>query len=742
MSEIKNIDELTYLKGVGPKRAEILLMEGISSIQDLIYYFPRTYINRKSSSSIRDLHSQLKNQIFEIEMNAEKVIPEKLLRSEVSIIGDVKEKTLRKFGKNKTILSITVSDKSNAKAFLTFFNRAEYFSKTYNEGDKLLISGKPEIDNFGLKFVHPEIEIFDEEEIQSFEDNKILPQYRVSELMNKVGLTSRLIHNIVKPLLERYLKNSEETLNQETIEKFGFLGIQETIQNLHFPTNDELLEKAKNRLKFEELFYYQLNLLITKKSLTKIEKGVMFGKKSHSARLVYENLPFELTKDQKKVLNEIAADTKSGKSMNRLLQGDVGSGKTIVSIFAALMALDNGYQVVMMAPTEILAEQHFKNFQNFTANTNYQLEMLTGSLTKKQKNVVVERIMTAEPMVIIGTHALFQEKITYGKLGLILIDEQHRFGVLQRAELKKLAQDTLPNDESPHILVMTATPIPRTLTMSVFGDLDLSIIKTLPSNRIAIKTKVWYESKVDVVYQLIRDEIALGRQAFIVYPLVEVSEKLELKSAVENYELISKQIFPKLKCGLLHGQMSSQEKDEVMDSFKRGEFQILISTTVIEVGIDIPNASIMVIQNAERFGLSQLHQLRGRVGRGSEQSYCILMTKDHFEYQIKDKSKKDFEKKAAIIRLKTMEETNDGFVISEVDLKLRGPGDVLGTKQSGVPDFKYASLIDDVEIMELASNYAKEIISQDPDIEKAENSIIKKTYNKLYKRFSHLGNIA
>jgi ATP-dependent DNA helicase RecG len=726
---------LTYIKGIGPNRAEVLAKEGLITLEDMLYYFPKSYLSRSTISTIRDLSSSLQKELAFSQISSEKLSNDFIMRSEITIIGEIHQKNEITFGKNRSMLKLIIKDGSGKNANIIFYNQAKYFEKIYQRGQILAISGKPEIDKYGITFAHPDIEIIEDEEITEYKEGRILPKYRLSETMVKVGISLKLLRKVMKTIIEKELNFIEETLPDNIIKDFGLPEIKKAILSLHFPEDERILAKAKYRIKLEELFFYQLNLGLAKTKQTQSETAPLINPKSKLARTVYDNLPFELTIDQKKVIREITNDLNSTSPMNRLLQGDVGSGKTIVALLTMLAAIENGYQVALMAPTEILAEQHYQSLKKFFSELNIEVVQLLGGQKVKLRREVKEKISTQEAKVIIGTHALFQAEIEYNKLAYVIIDEQHRFGVSQRADLKLSAKKSFGDENlSPHILVMTATPIPRTLTMSVYGDLDVSVIKSMPKNRKPISTKIWFDSKVETAYQFIKDEIHKGRQAYLVFPLVEISEKVEAKSAIEHYERLSATIFKDYRCGLLHGQMFWYEKEDVMKAFLNKEFDILISTTVIEVGIDVPNASVMMIENAERFGLSQLHQLRGRVGRGSEQSYCILMTKDHFEYQLKNKSIPLEEKKAALIRLKTMEDTTDGFQIAEVDLKLRGPGDMLGTKQAGLPEFKFADIVKDADIMQEARNLAQEILKNDPKLKSTENSIIRKFFIRQKKQ--------
>jgi ATP-dependent DNA helicase RecG len=486
-------------------------------------------------------------------------------------------------------------------------------------------------------------------------------------------------------------------------------------------------------MKYEELFLFELLLAARRRSRKRPERGIPMQSQSQRARSLIERLPFDLTGAQKRVIREIVADMTSGTPMNRLLQGDVGSGKTVVALLCMLNAVDNGYQTLIMAPTEILAEQHFHGIQRMLgADHGMNIVQLVGSQRKKARTAVLEQIASGSANIVVGTHAMFESDVVYNKLGLIVIDEQHRFGVAQRAELKRLGQNSHGDEpRTPHILVMSATPIPRTLSMTLYGDLDSSVIDQLPAQRKPIKTHVVFESKMQEVFGFVKSEVALGRQAYIVYPLVERSEKIDAKSAVEHYEDLCRTVFHDLSVGLLHGQMGWNEKEDVMKAFLNRDFDVLVSTTVIEVGIDVPNATVMLIENAERFGLSQLHQLRGRVGRGGEQSYCFLATKDHFKYQMNRAANAEDMAKAPI-RLKTMEETTDGFRIAEVDLRLRGPGDVMGTRQSGVPDFRFADLVTDGELIAQTRADAFGVLDEDPQLRQDEHRLLRQELLRMF----------
>lgn len=727
MPESKNIEELQYIKGIGPKRAKAFVEEDINTTIDLIHYYPKSYINRNALASIETLKKMLlQDSLFE-----EDAMNELNTGSEISIIGHISKMNERRIRGGKTMLSITVND-GTANCKILFWNMTAYFKKVYSIGQMLAISGKPNLSpKNDVTFTHPEIDIIEEEDEDLYNSTGILPKYRLTDKMRRSGITTRVMRKIINGLLESKLSDINEDLPDYFLEVNDLMGIQETIKNLHFPESYELLSKARYRIKFEEMFYFQLFLAIRQKNSKLIKKGPIIDTQSPSARKLYDTLPFELTGDQKKSIREIADDISSGKPMNRLLQGDVGSGKTIVAILAMLMAIDSGYQTAIMAPTEILAEQHFTSIKKYTDNIGIKSALLLGSQKASEKKANIKAISDGEAKIITGTHAMFQKDIKYHNLGMIIIDEQHRFGVAQRAELRNLAAESVQGSLEPHILIMSATPIPRTLSMTLYGDLNVSLIRQLPAKRKPIITKVRFDDARQKVYNFISEQVKNGCQAYIVYPLVEKSEKLNLKAATEQFEELNDEVFPDINCALLHGQMKWKEKEEIMHQFKEKKYDILISTTVIEVGIDVPNATIMMIENAERFGLSQLHQLRGRVGRGSEQSYCILMAPYGLKKKMRSKSTKE-ETITALARLKTMEKTNDGFEIAEADLKLRGPGDLIGTKQSGLPDFQYIDIVNDIEIIAKARIAAHEIAGRDRHLRYPANRIIKKRFLEKY----------
>lgn len=734
----ENNPDFLRLKQICKRYTNALVTDGITSIQELITYFPKGYIDRNSAGSVDEII--YKQNIFETENN----LLDFSLTREVIIIGQIVNSNLRELRYRKKMLTLSVKDMKGQFFEIVFFHFAESYEKKYKVGQILSVSGKPNILRGKVSFAHPEIEIIDAEDINFYMQGGLIPKYKITESMRRAKLTNRILRNIIAEASAIYINEIKETLPEYILEKYKFPNLKQTIQILHTPPSQEIAQRAMNRIKFEELLYYQMNIRLQRKKIVEQEEGILITKKSKLARALYDKLPFSLSSDQKKVLREFAKDFASGKAMNRLLQGDVGSGKTIVAILTMLMIIDEGFQVAMMAPTEILAEQHFHTVKKMLEELDIEVVQLVGGLKKKMKAEIIEQITSGKANIIIGTHAMFQSDVMYNNLGLIVIDEQHRFGVMQRAELIKLAKESMKDSKTaPHILYMTATPIPRTLTMTVYGDLDVSVIKTMPKNRLPIITKVTFENQRQELFRFINKEIKEGRQAYIVFPLVEKSEKLEeLKSAVEHYEIIKNEVFPHIECGLLHGQMFWYEKEEVMTKFLNKEFQILVATTVVEVGIDVPNATIMMVENAERFGLSQLHQLRGRVGRGSLQSYCFLMTKNNFQFQFAKNKNAEDEKNAAIVRLKTMQATNDGFKIAEVDVQLRGPGDIMGTKQSGLPEFKYADIVQDIEILSEAKNAVNEIFYEDENLSMTKNILLRKQMIKIVKGGNNLLAIA
>lgn len=739
----KNNDEilpLQWIKGVGPRKAEAFAREGIISIMDLVYYFPRSYIDRNAVPSLKALSVKLKQENFLQDESFNKNISYK---TEVIVVARIIDKLEHPFGKGRKLLKVVLSDSTGGNAEIRFWNYTDYYKKILVSGELYTISGIPTLGKYNnIEFDHPEIEPFEQEDEKLYMKGMILPVYRLTQGLKNAGLTIRALREIISGLIEKESGNIRETLNEGLLSKLKFPNKKDAVRALHFPENSQSLERARLRMKFEEIFFFEIYLALRKRGAAQSEKGPLINQKSSLARQLYDSLPFTLTNDQKKVIREIAGDMNSGKPMNRLLQGDVGSGKTIVALLSMLVAIDSGFQTAILAPTEILAEQHYNSISKYIKELGINSAQVMGGQNKRMRRELTEEIRTQNAKIVIGTHALFEAELNYNKLGLIIIDEQHRFGVAQRAELKRMAEDSLGGGLAPHVLVMSATPIPRTLSMTYYGDLDVSVIKQMPVGRKPIKTKIAFESQLPSVFDFIKDQVQEGNQAYIVYPLVEKSEKMDLKDASDNFEYLKSEIFPEFKLGLLHGQMFWYEKEEVMKDFLDKKYHILVSTTVIEVGIDVPDATVMLIENAERFGLSQLHQLRGRVGRSSKQSYCILATKDNYRFEIKNRNIDTDDAKANIIRLKTMERTTDGFEIAQVDMKLRGPGDILGTKQSGLPEFKFIDLAADEKIIEYARKKAFALIEADPGLKNPEIKPIKDEYIAKYRNIENFIDIA
>lgn len=683
--------DIKFLTGVGPKKAELLISElGIYTFNDLLYYFPYKYIDRTKYYKVSEVTGNMPY---------------------VQIIGKIE--SFEKVGEGaKARLSAVFSDSTGAVE-LVWFKGIKWVLESIKKDTLYVVFGKPSVFNSRINIVHPELDPFTEgaENV----NGTLQAFYNTSEKMKKNYLTSRAILKLQSNLSASIKAGIMETLPAWFVSKHKMMPLADALKYIHFPQNNDQLRKAQYRLKLEELFYIQLKILSLKTARSQKFKGHVFsiiGEKFN--RFYKECIPFEMTGAQKKVIREIRKDVGSGRQMNRLLQGDVGSGKTLVALMCMLMALDNNTQACIMAPTEILAIQHYQTLSKMLAPLGLNVKLLKGSTKIKDRRVIHEELIDGSVDILIGTHALIENKVVFQNLGFVVIDEQHRFGVAQRAKLWH--KNTIP----PHVLVMTATPIPRTLAMTVYGDLDVSVIDELPPGRKPIKTLHFFDNKRKQVFNFIREEIKKGRQVYIVYPLIEESEKIDLKNLESGYTTIMK-VFPEYKVSMVHGRMKAAEKDEEMARFKNKETQILVSTTVIEVGVDVPNASVMLIESAERFGLSQLHQLRGRVGRGADQSYCILMS----SYKLS---------KESTIRLETMVRTNDGFEIAETDLKLRGPGDIEGTEQSGLGfNLKIANLSRDGELLQFARNIATDIIDEDPNLEKDQNSIFKKQLIKMKK---------
>ena len=684
MSSILDQD-IQFLPSVGPKTKEILSKElGIRSYGDLLEYYPYKYVDRSKIFHISELTSdmpfvQLKGKILSYE--------------EVDI------------GKRNKMLVAHFSD-GYGVVDLVWFRSAQYIIKSYKVGTEYIVFGKPSAYNGRFQFAHPDID--DASKLQISEMG-MQPFYGLTENMKKRGYTSRSIERITRNLVS-ILPPLPETLPDFIVNRLHLVSRDAALRMIHYPHSHQEMQKAQVRLKFEELFYVQLNILRYASDQRRKYRGYIFNRIGDIFNGFYaHHLPFELTGAQKRVMHEIRADMCSGRQMNRLLQGDVGSGKTLVALMTMLIALDNGYQACLMAPTEILAEQHLQTIRDFLQGMDIRVELLTGIVKGKKRKEILDGLATGDIQILIGTHAVIEDPVAFHRLGVAVIDEQHRFGVAQRAKL------WAKSENPPHVLVMTATPIPRTLAMTIYGDLDVSVIDELPPGRKPIQTLHKFDNQLTSLYQSIRRQINLGRQVYIVFPLIKENEKIDLKNLEEGYETL-KQAFPEFRLSKIHGRMKSAEKEAEMEQFVKGETQILVATTVIEVGVNVPNASVMVILDAQRFGLSQLHQLRGRVGRGCDQSYCILVT----GYKLSEETRK---------RIDIMCDTNDGFRIAEADLKLRGPGDLEGTQQSGMAfDLKIANIARDGQLVQLARTEAQAIIDADPQCELPQNSLL---WNRL-----------
>lgn len=698
---------LQYIKGIGPRRAAALAAEGLVSYEDVVMNVPRAYIHRTQVESLRDVAGTLRGQ----------ATPG--FARQISLISTVDSQHEGRYGKgNKTYLIVLIHDSDGTLGKLLFWNYSEYYRQLLKPGSVIMVSGVPEVTGRSgvVTFNHPEVITIDADEVEAFRKGRMLPLYSMTQALRNAGFTMKMMRSLAEFVFERIKGTIADPMPVELLGKYGFLNREQALWTLHFPESQGDVARAKQRMSYEELFLFEVRLALRHVTYKSTERGPAMQAASPRARALVESLPFTLTNAQRRAVNAIVADMTSGSAMNRLLQGDVGSGKTIVALLCMLCAVDNGYQTLIMAPTDILAQQHFASLQRLISGLDVSIGLLVGAQRKKVRERLLSEIASGSHNIIVGTHALFEARVRYNNLGLVVVDEQHRFGVAQRSALRAMGIDSLGGEATvPHILVMSATPIPRTLSMTLYGDLDVSVINELPANRRPVTTRVVFESDLPRLYAFVREQISQGRQAFIVYPLVEKSEKLDLKSATEHYEMLATEVFPDLGMGLLHGQMLWFEKEDQMQSFLNREFDILVTTTVVEVGIDVPNASVMIIENAERFGLSQLHQLRGRIGRGEHDSYCFMVTKDYFRHQIR-RAGTDMEASTASVRLSTMANISDGFRIAEVDLELRGPGDIMGTRQSGLPDFKFANLVTDVATIEAARKDAFELIEQDPDL--------------------------
>ena len=682
--------DIKYLQGVGPQRATLLNKElDIHSLHDLLYYFPYKYVDRSRLYYIHEIdgnmpYIQLKGQILSFET-----------------VGEGRQRRL-----------VAHFSDGTGVVDLVWFQGIKYLMGKYKAHEEYIVFGKPTVFNGRINIAHPDI---DPAKDLTLSTMGLQPYYNTTEKMKRAGLNSHALEKLMNNAFALLQGPLSETLSPNVVEENHLMSLDEAIHNIHFPQNPEKLRRAQYRLKFEELFYVQLNILRYTKDRQRKYRGLVFERVGEVFNTFYsQNLPFQLTGAQKRVIKEIRKDMGSGRQMNRLLQGDVGSGKTLVALMSMLIALDNGFQACMMAPTEILAAQHYETIKHFLFGMNVRVELLMGSVKGKKREEILKGLLTGEVQILIGTHAVLEDTVNFASLGMVVIDEQHRFGVAQRAKL--WAKNTRP----PHVLVMTATPIPRTLAMTLYGDLDVSVIDELPPGRKPIQTIHQFDNRRASLYSGIRKQIIEGRQVYIVYPLIKESEKIDIKNLEEGYEHVCAE-FSECQVSKVHGQMKPAEKDAEMQRFVNGETQIMVATTVIEVGVNVPNASVMVIENAERFGLSQLHQLRGRVGRGADQSYCILVT----SYKLSEETRK---------RLEIMVQTNDGFEIAEADLKLRGPGDLEGTQQSGVAfDLKIADIARDGQLLQHVREIASGIIEKDPTGVLLENEILWRQLQSLRK---------
>ena len=677
---------VSIINGLGPAREKVLNDKGLFTLNDFLYYFPRKHLDRTSINSINELSKGDSGTII----------------ASVETFG---EKPIRK-GK---IFQVIVSDGTGTLT-LSWFNGGRYIKKMMKIGLRLVIFGKVEWYN-GFVITHPEFEILDEGENNVFSGG-VIPIYPMTKEFASIGLEQRRLRKIIQTILDSKI-SIPDFFSLQIIKQYQLISLNKALRLIHFSKNVDELKLAIRRLKFDEHFFLQLLVALKKHNIQTIGTEAMPDIGPYF-KTISRSLDFELTKAQKKVIQEIHSDLKITRPMNRLIQGDVGCGKTIVAILVSSLAVGNNMQVAVMAPTEILARQHYLSFKKEFDKVNIPTCLLVGKMKKMERDPILKGLQKGKISIVIGTHALIQNDVKFKKLGLVIIDEQHRFGVNQRLRI-------LEKGSNPHLMSMTATPIPRTLSITYHGDMDLSIIDELPANRIPVTTKIVDQSKMVKVYDFIRNKIKLGRQAIVVYPLVEESEKSDLAAAVQNHELLSNVQFPKIKVGLIHGKMKPQEKEEIINKFNKNKIKILVSTTVVEVGLDVPNATIMIVEHAERFGLTQLHQLRGRVGRGTEKSYCILVKRN--------------QSNVSRTRLEIMEKTNDGFLIADEDLKLRGPGEVFGIKQSGFFQYKIADVVKDVKIIREARELAFGLVKSDPTLNKKSNRNIKKIFRTKYSEY-------
>ncbi len=696
---------IQYVKGIGPKLAKLFEKKGILTVEDALYFLPRCYEDR----------TNLK-KISELKMGGKETGLGEVLLSGVAFYQN----------RRKRVFEVVIGDGSGSITLKWFRGNERYLRERFKKGRQIIFSGEVRWFNHQREIHHPDVEIADDIEKDYLNFKRIVPIYSETE-----GLYQKTMRRLMKSIVDGYADEVSDSIPAEIVERQDLINLSEAFRRAHFPPEGESVENlnvqrsdAHRRIIFDELFFLELGMAMKKKGVA-LEPGICFKTGGTLVQKLLDLLSFRLTGAQAKVLSEIEADLRKAHPMNRLIQGDVGSGKTIVALLTCLYVVENGFQAAIMAPTEVLAEQHFLNLHRWLEPLGLKVALLTSNIKSSEREMVYERIRSGEVHLVIGTHAVIQEGVEFNHLGLAIIDEQHKFGVVQRGLLRKKGGARAP---SPDVLVMTATPIPRTLAMTIYGDLDLSIINEMPPGRMPVETKVFPESGRARVYRIIQEEVKKGRQAFIVYPLVEESEKLDLKDATRMAEHLQKEVFPDFRIGLLHGRMKSDEKEAMMADFKEGRIQILVATTVIEVGIDIPNASVMVVEHAERFGLSQLHQLRGRIGRGRHPSKCILLA----QYRTSEEAR---------ARLRAMERTSDGFQIAEEDLSLRGPGEIFGIRQSGLPDFRVAQLVRDTPILIEARKEAFRVVQEDPELAHPSHAKLKDALLQRWKGRMDLANI-
>jgi ATP-dependent DNA helicase RecG len=684
-----------FLKGVGPRRAEALRSMNIETLQDVLEFRPRRYLDHSDIRYIRDINPD----------------------EDVTVMGEIISRQLIRFGKRRLV--VRIHDGSGILEAV-WFNQTEIFARIFSEQQMVAFSGK--VTRYKhWQMVHPDFDILSEKREQ-LHTGQLIPIYPSNQEFKKAGLSNYSLRRILSQAVQKYGNQIPETLPEYLVKRYRLMSRRDAYQQMHFPESTEKLHQVARRFKYEELFYLQLLMALRKYFYYSPVVGLHINVTENLLEASMQSLPFTLTGAQKRVLREIQNDLQSGHPMSRLVQGDVGSGKTVVALVGMQMAISAGYQAALMAPTEILAQQHYFNIRNLLNDGDIKTALLIGSLPASGKKALQRKIARGEVDLAIGTHALIQEGVQFPQLGFVVIDEQHRFGVMQRSNLVQKGQ-------TPHVLVMTATPIPRTLAMTIYGDLDVSIIDELPPGRREIRTYWRTEERLNLVYDFIRERLSRKEQVYVVYPLIEESEKLDLKAATEAYHHLQKEIFPDFRLELLHGRLKMADKERIMQNFKQGATDMLISTTVIEVGVDVPNATIMMIEHAERFGLSQLHQLRGRVGRGSRQSYCILITPPDIN-------------EVARQRMEVMTKTNDGFVIAEEDLRLRGSGEFFGTRQHGIPDLKYVDLVTDQNIVQTARKDAFAMVEKDPHLRLPEHANIRIHFKNRFVDKFQMANIA